>query len=173
MKQNNVDATKAVDLAKKIVALLVKETSDVRRRAIDAALVLLGDGETSPFLSKQGVQDGENVGGAGPDLETFFSRDEALKPSDHAQLCAAYHYSAYGSVSFSLEELRAIAGDAGVILPDRLDKTLVMATKNGRKLFQSAGKGAFKPTAAAGLVFKERWGVKPGRRMKTEGSKQE
>jgi hypothetical protein len=100
------------------------------------------------------------------DLGQFFNRGEKLKPSENAQLCAAYHYSLYGDAAFSLDEIRGIAKNAGVVLPDRLDMTFNTATHAGKKLFQSVGRGSLKPTAAAGVAFNERWSVKPGRQEK-------
>ena len=100
------------------------------------------------------------------EIAAFFDRDEKLKPADSAYLCAAYHYSLHGDVAFSLDDLRGIAGEAGIVLPDRLDMTLKQAGKGGKKLFQSAGRDAYRPTASARLLFNERWGVKPGKQSK-------
>ncbi len=158
------DVVKVGELAQKIVAILSTEASEVRRRAVQGAMVILG--EVLPHAKAERPHDVKPENGEAPDLAQFFSRDESLRPSDSAQLCAAYHFSLYGPVSFSMEDLRAIAREAGVVLPDRLDKTLAQAAKGGKKLFQIVGKGAFKPTASAGLVFKERWNVRPGRRSK-------
>jgi len=160
MTNQQADPTKAANLAQEIVKILIKEESETRQRAIQAALLLLGE------VPSKSVQAMDNTDSSGSDLATFFTRDEKLKPSDYAQLCAAFHFSKYGSTSFSLEELRTIASEAGVVLPDRLDMTLTNAAKDGKKLFQSGGRGAYKPTAAAGLVFKERWNVKPGKNTK-------
>jgi hypothetical protein len=157
-------------LAQQIVTILISEDSETRRRAIHAAMMLLG--EEAPHIQTKSTQ--QDLGNEDlVDLAEFFNRDDDLKPSDHAQLCAAYHFSIYGTAPFSLEELRTIAADAGVVLPDRLDMTLTSATKNGKKLFQVAGKGLYKPTASAGLFFKERWSVKPGKMRKEPASAKE
>jgi hypothetical protein len=158
---------KAGEIAQQIVALLVSEDSATRCRAIQAAMMLLG--ETASLANdpkRQGSHSDLSNDGDASDLGAFFNREENLKPSDHAQLCAAYHFSIYGAVPFSIDELRTIASNAGVVLPDRLDNTLKSATQKGKKLFQVAGKGTFRPTASAGLVFKEQWGVKPGKKAK-------
>jgi hypothetical protein len=161
MKSDQPNPARAGELAQKIVGILTEEDEAMQRRAIDAAMMLLG--QPSLARSSGGPPDGE---ANEPTLGKFFDRNEDLKPSDNAQLCAAYHYSMYGPAVFSLDDVKAISGEAGVVLPDRLDMTLLAATKNGKKLFQSAGRGSFKPTAAAALLFKERWGVKPGRKSK-------
>src|SRR5690242_10095951 len=116
--------TIAGDLAQQIVAILADHDSETRRRALQAAAMLLGETMSSQFSSGSATQ-ADNHGDCQMDLATFFNRDEVLKPSDYAQLCAAYHFSLYGSVAFSMDELRAIANEAGVVLPDRLDMTLI------------------------------------------------
>lgn len=160
------DPAKAGKYAQQIVALLVDEDSETRKRAIQAAMMLLGEVSPSNLGRDASAVPSDLNGDSSEDLATFFNRGEDLKPADYANLCAAFHFSRYGMCAFTLEELRAIASDAGVVLPDRLDKTLNTATKNGKKLFQMAGRGTFKPTASAGLVFKERWNVKPGKKSK-------
>jgi hypothetical protein len=158
MTDQTSSATKAGEIAQKIVAILVNENSETRQKAMGAAMVLLGENP---------VQNIEQPGDSQIDIGKFFNRNEDLKPSDYAQLCAAYHFAIYGTAGFSLEDLRTIARDAGVVLPDRLDKTLVQAVRKGKKLFQTSGKGLFKPTATAGLVFKEQWDIRPGRTHKS------
>lgn len=154
------DPTKAFTLAQRLVSILVEFDPETRRRAIAAAQALLGD----PTGMIQATESGKAL--ASIDLATFFVRDESLKPADNAYLCAAYHFAMYGMTAFSLAELRDIAGEAGVVLPDRLDMTLKQAGKSGRKLFQSAGRDMYKPTATAGVFFKEKWNVTPGRMTK-------
>ncbi len=165
--QDQADPARSGALAQQIVAMLTKEDPDTRRRAIQAALVLLGEASSiSNANTRPPKQQQDNNVEPGA-LAEFFTHDAKLKPSDHAYLCAAYHFSLYGMTAFSLEELKDIAGEAGVVLPDRLDMTLTQAAKKGRKLFQPAGKGMFRPTASAGIVFKERWSVRPGKQAKT------
>lgn len=165
----NVDPTKAGTLAQQIVAILMDEDSVTRHRAIRAAMMLLG--EAAPQHADGQADSSSASGGDGHvDLGAFFNRDGDMKPADYAHLCAAYHYSLYGPVAFSLVELKAIATDAGVIIPDRVDMTLRNATQKGKKFFQTSGSGAFKPTAAACLHFAEKWKVKPGKKTKPAGS---
>lgn len=166
-EQNQPDPTAVGKLAQQIVTILINESSASRQRAIQAAMMLLGETELiSPNVrpnSTRSTQDTVNHA----NLASFFERGDDLKPSDYAHLCAAYHFSQYGATPFSVEELRAIAMDAGVVLPDRLDMTLRNAFKKGKKLYQAAGKGLFKPTATAGVEFGEKWNVRPGNAIKT------
>jgi hypothetical protein len=151
-------------LAQQIVALLKDEGSGTQHRAIQAAAMLLGDkvplhsDNQAEFLVSDPNQ-----------LAIFFNREGKQKPSDFAHLCAAYHFSQYGTSAFSLDDLRTIASDAGVVLPDRLDMTLKKAGKDGKKLFQISGRNSYKPTASAGVFFYEKWQVRPGSKTKELG----
>jgi hypothetical protein len=166
---DQADPTKTAVTVQRLVELLGPLGSVARQRAVSAAMVLLGEyaHESGARIdaSEHGRPDG--AGGRDPgDVAAFFNRDEDLKPSDNAYLCAAYHYAQYGPVPFSLQALRDVAAEAGVVIPDRVDMTLRAAGKGGKKLFQNAGQDAYKPTATGGLYFKERWGVTPGRKPK-------
>ena len=161
---SNADPTKAGVLAQQIVAILIDEDSATRQRAVQAAMMLMGESCHPQINVPTRTPIGEPSDGNHTELATFFNRDEDLKPSDNAFLCAAFQFAQFGPIPFSLAEIRSIATDAGVTIPDRLDKTFAVAKKKGKKLFREAGKGAFKPTAAGSLMFKEKWGVRPGRR---------
>lgn len=163
------DPTKACKLAQQIVSILINEDLITRQRAMQAAITLLGDAPVQPNVGQPHYAK-DVSGGDGHDLASFFNRDGEMKPADYAYLCAAYHFSQFGAVPFSFAEIRVIAADAGVVIPDRLDMTFSQATKKGKKLFQSTGKGSFKPTASGSLEFGERWGVRPGRKAKTPQS---
>lgn len=175
MPEPTPDPAKTASLTQQIVKILAKEDSPTRLRAIEAALTILGEVQVKSVKDQK--QEGSGAGGGHDDsnqegghdhahLAAFFQRDGDLKPSDHMYLCAAYLYSLYGIGPFSLDELRQIGSEAGVVLPDRLDMTLKQASNKGKKLFQSAGRDAYKPTASAGVLFKEKWNVKPGKKPK-------
>jgi hypothetical protein len=170
-ESTQVDVSKAGALAQQIVTLLQNEAAETRRRAVSAAMMLMGEAsiaqEPTPTPDAKQPQGSDD----NSDIATFFNHQGDLKPADYAHLCAAFHYSTYGTTSFSGEEIRAIALEAGVVVPDRLDKTFTQATRKGKKLYQAGGKGEFKPTAAGSLFFKEEWGVKPGRGVKASVAK--
>ena len=147
-------------LIQKLVSLLASVDSETRRRATHAAMVALGDS-----VPPNGTPSVDKVPDDDLDLGQFFQRDDDLKPADNAYLCAAYHFAKFGNAAFNLEDIRSIARETGVTIPDRLDMTFKQAGGK-RKLFQVAGKNEFRPTAAAGLYFKERWTVKPGKAAK-------
>lgn len=163
MDVDQIDVGKTSEIAQQIVNLLIKENDEVRRRAVHAALTLLG---VVPPHGGSGFEANARGDGDLAPMASFFEREGNLKPADYAQLSAAYHFSLFGFASFSFDDLRQIAGEAGVVIPDRLDMTIGQATKNGKKLFQLAGRGQYKPTAAAGVLFKERWSVRPGNKQK-------
>lgn len=161
------DPAEASELAQKIVALLMNTDSTTRQRAIQAAMMLLGEKPIAEPESTPRAKSPHAGAETSVELAQFFNRGEKLKPSDNAQLCAAYHYAVYGNAAFSLDDIRAIGREAGVVLPNRLDMTLSSAAHGGKKLFQPAGRGTVKPTAAAGVAFQERWNVRPGIKDKT------
>lgn len=163
--ENQVNPAKIAKLTQDIVKILSDEDSASRRRAIQAAMTVLGEAPIVPAHKSPHVDEIDEIAEQG-DIGTFFKRDGKLKPSDTAFLCAAFHYSEFGPVSFTVDEIRKIAADAGEIIPDRVDVTFKGAAKKGKKLFQPAGKGVFKPTASAAAFFKEEWNAKPGKKPK-------
>jgi len=161
--QEQVDPKKTAALTQQLVSILANVDSETRRRAVKAAFAVLGEdsGPPVPRPEPNGESNGDQA-----DIDGFFARDEQLKPSDNAFLCAAYHYSQHGDTSFALEDLRKIASEAGVEIPDRLDVTLKGAAKAGKKMFQCSGKGQFKTTATARVFFRDHWQVRAGRKTK-------
>jgi hypothetical protein len=165
-EQRQSDPSKAGTIAQQIVTILIDVDSETRFRAIQAAMMLLGETRAIRLPLRGQSEDSALGSDQEADLAEFFNRDDKLKPSDYAYLCAAYHFATYGASAFSLDELRNIAKEAGVVLPDRLDMTLKQAGKAGKRLFQAVGRDTYKPTASAGVFFKERWNVKPGKKAK-------
>jgi len=162
------DPKSVAALTQQLVKLLANSEAETRRRAIQAAMTVLGD---SPLPEAFNTKDAKPKGETRSDesevgLSGFFKRDGKLKPSDRAFLCAAYHFSIYGMAPFAVTELRKIAEEAGEVLPDRVDSTMHMATAKGKKLFQPVSRGVFKPTVAAALYFEEKFDVKAGRQKK-------
>lgn len=99
------------------------------------------------------------------DREQFFSRFDTDKPADNALLLAADYYRQYGANPFSAEELKRSAREVGLIVPERIDMTLRNARREGRALFQSIGRGSFRPTVHGEVFFKTSYNVTPGRRL--------
>lgn len=112
-------------------------------------------------------EDGDNVD-TDDDMESFFSRFDHEKPSDNAMSIAAYHYSQYGKEPISYDEVKQIAGDVGLTIPERVDMTFKAAKDKGKSLFQSGGRGKSKPTVHGETYLKEKFGVKKGKKKKVE-----
>jgi hypothetical protein len=100
--------------------------------------------------------------GAGPDLEALIGAHPDSKPYENVEILAAHWYAQYGATPFSLENLRSAAIEGGLIIPDRTDMTLRQVKEGGKKLFQSAGRGLFKPTVPGELYLKKTYNVRKG-----------
>lgn len=100
------------------------------------------------------------------DAEAFFSRFDHEKPSDNALLVAAYHFGQYGSEAFSMEEVKQLATDVGITIPERVDMTFLQARHEGKKLFKRAGRGKFSPTVHGEAHLKKEYKLQKGRKKK-------
>lgn len=96
----------------------------------------------------------------------FFTKHLHDKPSENALLLSAFHFKEYGDAPFTVAEMETLAAKVGVTIPDRLDKTLCQAKRNGKNLFLRAGKGAFQPTVHGETFFKKTYQVLKGTTMK-------
>src|SRR5690349_16439989 len=96
--QDESDPMKAGELAQQIVKLLREEAPATRQRALRAALLLLGETNTSSVRDQVGASaQATSAASESSSIAELFGSEEELKPSDHAQLCAAHHFSIYGS----------------------------------------------------------------------------
>ena len=105
------------------------------------------------------------------DGASFFTKFDHDKPSDNARLIAAHLFQEYGSEPFSVEEVRSVAADVGITIPDRVDKTLFSAVENGKQLFARAGRGKFKPTVHGESYLKTTYEVKKGTKTRSADDK--
>lgn len=100
------------------------------------------------------------------DAESFFNQFNYDQPADNAKLIAGYLYSQYGSEPFSWDEVRQLAKQIGLTIPDRVDATLTQAQSEGKKLFQGAGKGKCKPTTHGEAYLKTTYNIKKGTKQR-------
>lgn len=100
------------------------------------------------------------------DAESFFSQFSHDQPADNAKLIAGYIYSQFGSEPFTVEEIRQLAKQIGLTIPDRVDATLNSAQSEGKKLFQGAGKGKYKPTTHGETYLKATYNIKKGTKQR-------
>jgi hypothetical protein len=96
--------------------------------------------------------------------EEFVRSQDISEPHLTVRAIAAWWFSQYGSTAITNADLRAIADQIGVTLPQRPDMSLKRsANANGKPIFRSGGKGKLVPTAPHGeLYFQEEYGVKKG-----------
>jgi hypothetical protein len=103
----------------------------------------------------------ENHGGEVA-LEALISAHPQNEPSENVNLLAAYWYGKYGVAPFTLDNIRTAADEGGLTVPGRIDMTLKQAKDDGKKLYQSAGRGLFKPTVPGELYLKKTFNVRKG-----------
>lgn len=109
---------------------------------------------------------------SGPDDSgdtNLFTQFDHEKPSDNVRLIAAHFFREYGSEPFLVDEVKALAAETGLTVPDRVDMTLANATEKGKKLFVAAGRGKFKPTVHGEAFLKSTYGVKKGTNTRPAG----
>lgn len=164
-QSSNSGMSQAVVLAQRIVEAIMDADKDVQRRALRAAFAIVAD-ENEPVTEGDAkLPDHANDKGKGT-LMSLLERGENRKPAENVYLCVAQHYSTYGNTPFSIQDLKEIATEAGLVLPDRLDMTLKGAAHKKRKMFQAAGSGSWRLTATGATVISEKWDVRPGRAAK-------
>ena len=131
--------------------------------------ILLGAAENGKDENHTGDKAGgkEERSPAADGREAFFAGLKNGKPSDNALATAAYHYSQYGSAEFAVDEIRELANDVGVTVPERLDMTYLQAKRKGNRLFRRGGRGAFRPTVHGEAFFKETYKIKKGTSRKS------
>ena len=148
---------------KEVNGVLEKLDPSIRSQAFDLLkpyitgrpAVESGDGASEEGESEEADGDGS--------AEAFFSKFNDEKPSDNALLVAAYVYSRYGVTAFTVEEVRKLATDVGLTIPDRVDMTFIAAQRDGKALFRRAGKGEFRPTVYGEAHLKTTYNVKKGK----------
>lgn len=109
---------------------------------------------------------GEETGQHDVDKESFFKQFDHTKPSDNALLIAAYLYSQFGSSRFTTEDIKELADDVGITIPERCDMTFKKTQKKGKNLFTLNGRGKYKPTVYGEAFLKETYKVKKGKKLK-------
>lgn len=140
---------------------------DLDQSIRSAAFLLLRDYITGTLSgADEDTQNEERETLGGDEKEEFFSRFSCEKPSDNALLIAGYHYSRYGVVPFSTTDVKTIADEVGITIPDRVDMTFKNAQRKGKNLFRSTGKNRFQPTVHGEKFFKDTYNVSKGKMKK-------
>lgn len=159
----NEDAyNKRVERIQSINDVIKDLEPEIRESAFD----LLKDFATEPGSQSQAMQNTSKSSSSAPDRERFFTSHTQDKPFKNVYLIAAWHYSLYGTEPITRPEIEQLAGDIGLTIPNRPDKTLRTASKDKKSLFQTAGTGGYKPTVHGESFLKEEYGVTKGTREK-------
>jgi hypothetical protein len=101
-------------------------------------------------------------------LADLIGANHKEKPADNAFLLAANHYAQSGTEPFSTKEIEEAAADAGLIIPERVDKTFVSARRDGNMLFRKVGRGSFRPTVHGESFLKSSFNVSKGSTKRAE-----
>ncbi len=99
------------------------------------------------------------------DVRDFYASFNPKKPADSALVLAGWIYTQQGSSAFELGELRGLFDEVGVSSPARLDMTLKNCLRGGKKLFQNAGHGDYRPTVYGENHFKAEMNLRPSKKV--------
>lgn len=125
-------------------------------------LATAGDGgKVEAGSENDGDIDGMGDGG-------LFSEHNHEKPFENVYLVTAHLFQQHGSEPFTVAEIEAVAADAGITVPDRVDMTLRSAKDDGKNLYISPERGKFKPTVHGELYLKRVYKVKKGNKPRSK-----
>lgn len=161
----------AADRLKEINEVIAKLDESIRPAAF-AVLRPYVDGRASPAgpgNHDRGVGDADENAGVASDLlvdremvRDFLGEHQSDKPAENVKAIAALVYSRLGNSEFTVQEVREIAHETGVTVPDRVDVTLGTARVNKKPLFQKVRAGVYRPTVHGEKLFKETFEVTKG-----------
>jgi len=162
----------AKDLIVEINATITELDDAIKEKAFDVLTA-------AAFGGKHARPKGHSAGGAGgstptgegaeasidtDDLAEFVSKHDTNKPADNVKVLFAYLFSQYGKVPFTLDEIRKLADEAGLTIPDRLDMTLKGGKAEGRSIYQAKGGGKYQLTAHGETFMKSTYSVSKGKK---------
>ena len=99
-------------------------------------------------------------------LSDFFETRDVSKPAEAVMAITAYLFQQFGSEPFSPQEIRDIADEVGLTVPQRIDMTVKSAKKNGKPIFRSVERGKYAPTVFGEATLKADHNVTKGRRKR-------
>jgi hypothetical protein len=97
------------------------------------------------------------------DLIDFFDKYGSDVEANNAHAAAAWWYHLYGKSPFTYDDLRTIAEQGEVHIPDRLDNTIGSGRRDGRPLYRRVRPGHYRPTAHGESFLKTTFSVTKGR----------
>ncbi len=107
-------------------------------------------------------EDKEKLAGS---VRDFYATFDPKKPADSAIILSGWLYTQRGSSPFTLTELEELFDELGVPRPAKLNMTLRASARKGKKLFQNAGRGSYRPTVPGENYFKQEMNIRPGKRL--------
>lgn len=127
-----------------------------------------------PFITKGVTRtvDGndDEEGGRDVDFDTaareFLSKHDSKTPSKNVKAIVAFLYSQYGAKPMSIQEIKAIADSAGIIIPERPGATLNASTASGKPVYTSVGSGQYRLTINGERYFNAKYDVRKGTKPK-------
>lgn len=133
----------------------------IKTQVFDLLKPLIDPTLAAALTVRKGSADTHHKGAAS--VRDFYTSHNPEKPAKRVRVLAAWIYSQRGNQPFTLDELNKLFDDVGVGRPNRLDMTIKSALEKGNHLFQSVGRGQYRPTVHGENYFKEKLGVKPPR----------
>jgi hypothetical protein len=140
-------------------ALTPLDSDEARRRVLDFARSKFGLLDNSRGQSNS--DEGLAITNEDDDV-AFFAKFPHDKPAANVALLVARHYSKYGTQPFSTSELNEQAGAADLVVPARIDMTLVDGGRGGKRFYQKLGPGRFRVTVHGEAYLRETYGVRKG-----------
>src|SRR5688572_11787689 len=118
---------------KEVEQAVLELDSSVRGEAFAMMREYILDGNEHRILQKS-EGEGRRLDSAGPPpaLDEFFERHESENDFENALAAAAFWYGQYGTLAFSTQDIRALADNARVTVPMRIDKTLGQLRRDGK-----------------------------------------
>jgi hypothetical protein len=102
------------------------------------------------------------------DREGFFAALTHTKAADNVNQIAAWLYSQHGLSEMSAKQIREIASDVGLTIPERPDNTMRFAKKSGKTLYRQKNTG-WQLTVNGEAHLKETYSVRKGNKPLTDG----
>ena len=120
------------------------------------------DDETEDNEDNNGEIKPRRDGGAF-DVEKLVEEHESDNEADNVYLCLAIFYARHGRAPFAMPQLKAIAQEVGLAIPDRHDNTIRTAKRDGKAVVRKGADGTWKITPGGEAFLKEQYTVTKGR----------
>ena len=137
-------------------ALEVLDSDAARLRVLEFAGAKFNLGSVTKTPKKGSPAEEEGSGAS------LLERFPDGKPADNVALLTAVHYLKFGSQPFSVSDVKNAADAAGLTVPTRIDMTLTVAGKKGKRFYQKISPGKFRVTVHGETFLKTTYGVKKG-----------